>query len=223
MLSNETLQKNVQEAIKWEPLLHAAEIGVVVHEGVVTLTGTVNSYLKKIEVEKATKSVAGVVAVIEKIEVCYINSSFKDDTQIVSEVLSSLMLNNEIPKDQIKIEVEKGWVTLEGILNWNYQKDAAKRVVDRIAGVKGVTNNILVKTETKDLVERLDIEKAFARNWAIDINDIEVSVYHNTVTLIGKVDSWYIRDLAEQFAWKARGVCEVDNKLEVEYHVTHSL
>ena len=153
MINNETLQKNVQDAIKWEPLLHAAEIGVVVKDGVVTLTGTVDSYLKKIEVEKATKSVTGVVAVIEKIEVCFLNLSFKDDTQIVSEVLSSLMLNNELPKDQIKIEVEKGWVTLEGTLNWNYQKDAAKRVVDRIAGVKGVTNNILVKTETKDLVE----------------------------------------------------------------------
>ena len=189
MINNEILQKNVQDAIKWEPLLHAAEIGVVVKNGVVTLTGTVDSYLKKIEVEKATKSVTGVVAVIEKIEVCFLNPSYKDDTQIVSEVLCALKLNNELPDEQIKIEVEKGWVTLEGTLNWNYQKDAAKRVVDRIPGVKGITNNILVKTETKDLVERLDIEKAFARNWAIDINDIEVSVYHNTVTLIGKVDS----------------------------------
>jgi len=223
MLSNETLQKNVQDAIKWEPLLHAAEIGVVVHDGVVTLTGTVDSYLKKIEVEKATKSVVGVVAVVEKIEVCFLNPSFKNDTQIADEVLSALMLNNELPKEQIKIQVEKGWVTLDGTLNWNYQKDAAKRVVDRIAGVKGITNNIMVKTETKDLVERVNIEKAFARNWAIDINDIEVSVFHNTVTLIGKVDSWYIRDLAEQLAWKARGVCAVDNKLVVEYQVTHSL
>jgi len=223
MISNETLQKNVQEAIKWEPLLHAAEIGVIVKEGVVTLTGTVDSYLKKLEVEKAAKSVKGVDAVIENIAVSIPNPSYKADVLIVSEVLSALRLNNELPENQIKIEVEKGWVTLDGTLNWNYQKDSAKRVVDRITGVRGVTNNILVKTETRDLVERRDIEAAFARNWALDINNIEVSVINNTVTLVGKVNSWYARENAEQLAWKANGVCAVNNRLLVETPVTHSL
>jgi len=123
MKSNADLQRDVQDAIKWEPLLSAAEIGVIAKEGVITLTGQVDSYWKKTEAEEAARSVAGVKAVVEKIEIKFANDSFKkDDNEIATEVLNAYQWNVEVPGDQVKVKVEKGWVTLEGELDWNFQK-----------------------------------------------------------------------------------------------------
>src|SRR5450756_1561592 len=130
MKNNAELQKDVQDAIKWEPLLNAAEIDVTVKDGVVTLTGTVDSYWKKTEAEDAAKNVAGVKAVVEKIEIKFANNSFiKDDNDIAKDVLNAYQWNVEVPRDKVKIQVEKGWVTLEGQLEWNFQKEAAKNAV----------------------------------------------------------------------------------------------
>jgi len=114
MKKNEDLQKDVQDAIKWEPLLNAAEIGVIAHDGIVTLTGVVDSYAKKSEAEEAAKSVAGVKAVVEKIEIRFGNSWNKNDTEIATEVLNALKWNWEVPGEKVKVKVEDGWVTLEG-------------------------------------------------------------------------------------------------------------
>jgi osmotically-inducible protein OsmY len=143
MKTNAELQKDVQDAIKWEPLLNAAEIGVTVKDGVVTLTGIVDSYSKKTEAEDAAKNVAGVKAVVEKIEIKF-NSRWakKDDNEIATEVVNALKWNWQIPKDKIKAKVEKGWVTLEGELEWNYQKEAAQGAVKNLLGVMGVSNII---------------------------------------------------------------------------------
>ena len=218
MKNNAELQKDVQDAIKWEPLLNEAEIGVIVKDGVVTLTGTVDSYSKKIEAEAAAKSVAGVKVVVEKIEIKFSsNWAKKDDNEIATEVINALKWNWQVPSDKLKVKVEKGWVTLEGELQWNYQKDAAKDVVKNLLGVQGVSNNITIKSDTLDQVEKKDIENALKRNWSINDKDIKVKVSNHKVTLTGSVNSWYDKDEAARIAWNAPGVWNVDNELVVDY------
>ena len=218
MKSNQDLQKDVQDAIKWEPLLNAAEIGVIAEDGVITLTGTVNSYAKKLEAEGAAKNVAGVKAVVEKIEIKYPSAyGKKTDTEIALEVLEALKFNWEIPNDKVKIKVENGWITLDGELRWNYQKEAAKTAIKDLTDVMGVTNNIKIKPDSTDEIEKKSIENALERNWSIDDEDIDVRVDGNRVTLNGTVESLYQKDEAERIAWNAPGVWTVDNELVVEY------
>ena len=218
MKNNSELQKDVQDAIKWEPLLKAAEIGVAVQDGIVTLTGTVDGYFKKKEAEDAAKNVAGVKAVVEKIEVKYGSGwAEKDDNEIAAEVVNALNWNGRIPNDKIKVKVEKGGVTLEGELQWNYQKEAAKEAVKNLMGVLWVSNNITITPETLDQIEKKDIESALKRNWSIDPKDIMVKASDHKVTLTGTVKSWYQKDEAEKTAWKAPGVWTVDNELGIEY------
>jgi osmotically-inducible protein OsmY len=146
MKTNQELQTDVQNAIKWEPLLNAEEIGVTAKDGVVSLTGVVDSYLKKLEAENAAKKVIGVKALVEKIEVKFPSAWSKSNVEIANEVLTALKLNWSVPKDKVTVKVEDGWVTLEGELPWNYQKKAAKSAIIYLAGVKGVTNNIKIKS-----------------------------------------------------------------------------
>ncbi len=217
MKTNEDLQKDVQEAIKWEPLLNAAEIGVIAKEGVVTLTGSVDSYAKKMEAEAAAKSVAGVKAVVEKIDVKFSNSFKKSDTDIANDALKAFKSAWDVPDDKIKIIVEDGWAILEGEVTWNFQREAAKKVVENLTGVKGVTNNIKIKLSTKDAIEQRDIEYALARNWAVNDEDIHVHVYGSNVKLDGVVHSFYQKEEADRIAWNAPGVLSVDNELVIEY------
>jgi osmotically-inducible protein OsmY len=217
MKNNEELQKDVQDAIKWEPLLNAAEIGVTVKDGVVTLTGTVDSYPKKSEAEGAAKSVAGVKAVVENINVEFTGySPKKDDNEIANEVLHAFKWNWKIPSDKVKVTVEKGWVTLDGQLHWHYQKEAAKDAVKNLMGVKGIWDNIKIRSETQDQIEKQDIESALRRNWSIGDKVIKVEVSNHNVKLIGKVNSWYQKEDAGKIAWNAPGVWTVDNELEIE-------
>lgn len=218
MKTNEELQKDVQNAIKWEPLLHAAEIGVSVKDGVVTLTGIVDGYTKKTEAENAAKNVKGVKVVVEKIEVKYdLSYDKKDDNDIADEILNAYKWNWQVPNDKVKVKVEKGWVTLDGELNWNYQKTAAKDAVSKLMGVVGVVNNITIKSISKEAVEKEDIENALNRNWSLSSEDIYVHVSDHKVTLTGTVGSWYQKDEAARIAWNAHGVWMVDNELEIEY------
>ncbi len=217
MKKNEDLQKDVQEAIKWEPLLSVSEIGVIAKDGVVTLTGIVDSYAKKLEAEDAAKNVAGVKAVVEKIEIKFSNTGRRGDNEIANDVLNALKLNWEVPNDNVKVKVEDGWVTLEGELQWNYQKEAAKKSVRSLFGVKGVLNYIKIKSETHDEIEKKDIERALARNWTIDDKEVQVEVSGNRVTLNGIVHSLYQKDEAGRIAWNAPGVWSVDNELVIQY------
>jgi osmotically-inducible protein OsmY len=215
MKNDEQLQKDVQDAIKWEPLLNAAEIGVTAKDGVVTLTGVVNSYSKKIEAENAAKSVAGVKAVAEMIEINFGSSYKKNDTEIANEVLNAFKWNWEVPGDNLKIKVENGYVTLEGNVEWNFQREAAKKAVANLTGVVGVENNVRIKSDAVDAIEKKDIECAFDRNWSMDDNEINVKVSGNKVTLTGMAHSLYQKDEAERIAWNAPGVCSIDNQLVV--------
>jgi osmotically-inducible protein OsmY len=217
MKTNEILQKDVQDALKWEPLLHAAEIGVIVKDGVVTLTGTVDSYAKKIEAEQATKMVSGVKALVEKIEIKYGNYGKKSDEDIANEIINAFKWNWSIPDEKIKVKVENGWVTLTGIVIWNYQKEASNIAIKNLLGVVGITNNIHIQSESKDKIEKLAIENALVRNWSINDDDIHIEVKENNVTLSGTVDSYYEKEEAERIAWNAPGVTTVNNELELYF------
>lgn len=219
MKNNEELQKDVQNAIKWEPLLHAAEIGVTAKQGVVSLTGVVDSYTKKMEAENAAKKVIGVKALVENIEVKFPSSWTKTDAEIANEILAALKANWGVPKDKnIGVKVEDGWVTLEGELAWNYQREAAKSAVKYLKGVKGVNNDIKIKAESHDTIEQKDVENAIGRSWSIDDTDIHVKVSGTTVTLTGKVSTWYQKDEAARLAWNTPGIWHVKNDLEVDYY-----
>jgi osmotically-inducible protein OsmY len=217
MKTNEELQRDVQNSIKWEPSLNAAEIGVTVKDGIVTLTGTVDSYSKKIEAENATKNVAGVKAVAVEIEINFGHSNQKSDTEIAQEIENSWRWNWEVPSDKIKVMVENGWVNLSGEVQWNYQKDAAKNSAQNLLGVIGVSNNISIKADAGDRIEKIAIENALSRSWSIDDEDIDVQVKGNNVTLTGVVDSIYQKDEAARIAWNAPGVYSVNNELMVDY------
>ncbi len=217
MKTNEILKRNVLEAIQWEPLLHAAEIGVIVNDGIVTLTGTVDSYAKKLEAENAAKKVAGVKAIVEEIKIDYGHYAFTTDEEIAKEVIDAFESSYTIPEDKLKIKVEKGWVTIFGDVNWYYQKEAARNAILNLKGVRGATNNIEIIPDAKDEIEKKDIEKALRRNWAINYDDIDIVVEGNKVTLLGVVDSYYEKDEAERIAYNAPGVWSVNNELVVDF------
>ncbi|ROH99796.1 BON domain-containing protein [Chryseobacterium daecheongense] len=216
MKTNAELQEDVQKAIQWEPLLHAAEIGVTAKDGIVSLTGFVDSYAKKMEAENAAKKVIGVKALVENIEVKFPSSWSKTDAEVAKEVLNALKFNYSIPDDSIKVKVEDGRVTLEGELPWNYQKEEAASAVKYLTGVKGVINNIQIKSETDDAIQKKDIEDALRRSTIYD-NGIKVSVSGTTVTLTGTANSWYQKEEAGRIAWKTPGIWHVENELEVDY------
>ncbi|MEY4893285.1 MAG: hypothetical protein RL751_95 [Bacteroidota bacterium] len=217
MKTNEQLQKDVQDAIMWQPLLKAAEVGVTAKDGVVSLTGVVSSFTKKLEAEKAAKGVLGVKAVVEDIHVKFANDATKTDLDLATEVLSGMKWNWSVPNDKIQVKVEDGWITLDGAVEWNYQRDAAKNCAADLIGVKGVINNVKVNSLSADQVEQEAIEKALARSWMIDDEHIQVKVKGNKVVLRGAVESLFEKDEATRLAWNAPGVNEVDNELAVVY------
>jgi osmotically-inducible protein OsmY len=217
MKTNAELQKDVQDAIKWQPLLNAAEIGVTAKDGVVSLTGVVDSYAKKTEAEDAAKNVAGVTALVEKIEVRYPSSYTKTNGEIATEVLTALKARWDVAEDKVKVKVEAGWVTLTGELHWNFQKEAAEDAIKSLMGVTGVTNTITIKSESMEAVEKAGIESALKRNWAFYENNIHVHVSGHRATLTGTVDSMYQKNAAGSIAWNAPGVWAVANDLVVNW------
>jgi osmotically-inducible protein OsmY len=217
MKTNAELQKDIQDAIKWEPLLNAAEIGVIVNDGVVSLTGVVDSYIKKTEAENATKKVLGIKGIVENIEVKFPSTWSKSDVEVAHEALMALKLNHSVPNDKIIVKVENGRVTLSGELPWNYQREAATKAVNYLIGVKALTNNIVIKSDTPTVIVKQDVENAMSRNWWNNGNNIKVSVSESDVILTGTVKSWYQKDEATRIAWNTPGIRQVKNNLVVDF------
>ena len=219
MKTNEDLQKDVQQALKWEPLLHAAEIGVIVNDGIVTLTGTVDNYSKKIEAENATKNVAGVKAIVEEIKVVLSNSKARTDSDLAIDVVKALQKNRSLPFEKLKVKVEEGIVTLEGKIAWDFQRGSARKSIEMIQGVKGFIDRMKLKSEKNDLLEKNLIKEAFGRHWSLNREHIDVQVSGTHVTLKGYVNSLYQKEEAGHLAWKIPGVWSLDNQLVVEYRL----
>lgn len=216
MKHNETLKNEVLEAIRVEPLLEGVLIDVSADEGIITLFARVDSYVKKRAAEQVARLVPGVRAVVGKINVEFGSIDKKTDEALASEVLRTICLSPDIFENSINILVEDGWVTLAGNVKFIAQKEEAERVVYHLAGVRMITNNISVQSESEDDLEKTTIQNDLLRNWAIDDQEIEVSVLGNQVTLKGKVQSLYQKDTAERIAWNAPGVCNVHNRLTIE-------
>lgn len=210
------IQKNVMEELKWEPFLNASEIGVAVKSGVVTLSGTVDSYAKKISAEKAAKRVLGVKAVAENIDVKLGVGTKKNDTEIAETVLNTLKWHSAVEENKIKIKVENGWVTLEGEVEWEFQRNAAKTAIEGLTGVLGIFNNIKIKPMITPTDIKQKISAAFHRSATVDSEKVMVNVIGGKVILSGKVKSYAEKKEAENAAWFAPGVNQVDNQLEID-------
>jgi len=216
MKTNAELQKDVQDAIKWEPLLDSAEIGVIVKNGIVTLTGTVDSYAKKLQAEHATKNVSGVKILVEDIEVKLPDPRIKTDVEIAGEIIAAFDANSFIPQEKIRVKVEDGWIDLDGEVTWEYLREITENAVKYLPDVKGIYNNIIINPEFRGTVEKSDIEKALDRS-SIDSSEIKVSVSGATVTLTGNVHTWHQREEAGRIVWKTPGIQDVKNELTVDY------
>src|ERR1700730_7035433 len=209
------LKANVESELKWEPSVNAAEVGVAVKDGIVTLTGHVQSYWQKIAAERAAGRVSGVRAVVNELEIRLPTSSERTDENIARAALNALSWSVSVPADRIKVKVSKGWITLEGNVEWQYQKAAAEKVVRDLVGVKGVVNLIEVKPRASTAEVKAAIEAALKRSAEVDASNIQVEADGDKVILRGTVRSWAEREEAERAAWRAAGVRSVDNRITV--------
>lgn len=219
MKTDQEIQNDVMDELKWEPFLTASEIGVAVKNGIVTLSGTVDRYAKKIAAETAAKKVNGVKAVAEDIEVKLGTSSKKNDTEIAEAALTALKWHSAMQENKIKISVENGWVTLEGDVDWEFQRNSAKYMVENLIGVIGITNNIKIKTVVATTDVKRKIASAFHRSATIDSEKINITLEGTKVILSGKVRSFAEKKDAENAAWLAPGVNSIENKLEIDSEV----
>jgi osmotically-inducible protein OsmY len=215
--TDEDIRAEVIQELEWDPRVQANEIGVAVKDGIVTLTGWVDSYLKKVAAEEAALRVPSVKAVANDIEVRLPAFPERTDADIAATVLNALRWDAAIPADKVNVTVSQGWVTLKGEVDYYFQKIDAEHATRRIAGVKGVTNLITVKPHPLPSDLKQSIEKALVRNAETDAKRITLEVQGSKVILRGTVRSYAEKQAAEETAWSAPGVTEVDNQLVVSH------
>jgi osmotically-inducible protein OsmY len=215
MRSDSEIERDVKEELQWDPDLDPTDIAVSAKKGVVTLTGFVRSYTDKYEAEAAAKRVAGVAGVANDIEVRMPSVDERPDPEIARDAVAAIKSQLPISSEHIKVVVKNGWVTLEGQVEWQYQRSTAETAVRRIKGVKGVSNLIQLKPRAAPAEIKKKIQEAFKRNAEVDANRIMVETNGGEVILKGTVRSWIEREEAERVAWSAPGVTKVEDHIIV--------
>ena len=207
------LRNAVAMQIDWEPEVTSRDISVAAHEGVITLTGFAHNYYEKMAAERAAKAVYGVKGVANDIEVKTFGT--RTDPEIVRDIVHAITADVIVPEDRVKASVKEGYVTLDGNVDWNFQRTEAAACVNRITGVRGVINNITVKPSVSPLEVKAKIESALRRSAEVDSRRISVSTTDGTVYLSGNVHSWFEKEEAERAAWAAPGVSKVVDHIAV--------
>jgi osmotically-inducible protein OsmY len=212
-MDDKILRQCIIDELDFEPSIDAANIGVAVEKGVVTLTGHVANYAEKIAAERTVRRVKGVQAIAQEIEVRYPDQAKRSDDEIAQRALNILKWSVQVPADSIQVTIEKGWTTLAGAVEWQYQRRAVESAVRKLSGIRGVTNLIEIKPNVAAADIQGKIMDSLKRNAELEADSIRVVVDHNKVTLEGKVKAWYEREIAERAAWSAPGVTSVVDQL----------
>lgn len=216
MKTETRLQRDVLDELRWEPSIDANDVGVMVHEGVVTLSGRVASFAEKDAAQRAAQRVVGVKAVANDLEVVVPGALKRDDTDIARAAVDAMAWNCNVPRDRVRLTVRNGWITLDGEVDWQYQREAALKTVMFLKGVQGVTNNLVVRPKATPQQIKGTIQAALQRTASRDAARITVETVGGRVILRGTVRTWAERDDAERAAWSAPGVSGVESYVEIE-------
>jgi len=212
-MGDKLIRQNVIDELDFEPSVDAAHIGVAVDKGVVTLTGHVATYAQRVAAEKAVRKVRGVRGVVEEIQVRFAGETPPRDEDLAQRAVQMLDWSVTVPRNTVQVQVQDGWVTLTGKVDWQYQKEEAYRSIRRLAGVVGIINKIEVSPKASVPEVRSKIMAALKRNAELEADAIKVTVKDAKVTLEGTVNAWHERGLAETAAWSAPGVRAVEDRL----------
>lgn len=215
MKSDDTLKSDITQELAWDPAIHATQIGVAVKDGVVTLTGHLDTYAEKFAIEKAVSRVQGVKALAVEMDVKLAPNHKRSDTEIAAAAQAAFQWHAQIPADRIQVRVENGWVTLKGEVDWDYQRQQAAKAVRALTGVVGVSNTIGLKAAVPVTNVATRIHDALARHAEREAKNITVDVQGTVVTLRGMVDSWPERSAVFGAAWSAPGITSVVNEVRV--------
>jgi osmotically-inducible protein OsmY len=214
-MSDLQLRQDVLDELLYEPSVSAAHIGVAAEKGVVTLSGHVASYAEKLTAVSAARRVKGVRAIADEIEVRFPADKKTADDEIAKRAIDILAWDVLVPSISVQVVVRDGWVTLNGRVDWQYQKMNAGDDVRKLSGVRGVTNNIVVEPRLKADDVKQKIEEALRRHAEVEARDVKVTVHENKVVLDGKVETWAERYAVENAAWSAPGVTSVEDHLTI--------
>jgi osmotically-inducible protein OsmY len=210
------LKKDVMAELEWDASINATHVGVAVKDGVVTLTGHLDTYAEKHAIERAVQRVRSVKGIAVEVDVKLDPSHQRSDSDIVAAAESAFKWHALVPSDRIQVMIEKGWVTLKGEVNWDYQRREAEKAVRSLTGVVGVSNAITLKTVAAPADVSKRIREALVRHAEDEAKLLEVTVKSDTVTLHGAVDSWSERAAASSAAWSAPGVTKVVNEIKIQ-------
>ena len=213
---DQALKQKVLDELAWQPGFDESDIGVTVRGGFVTLTGHVRSYAEKYAAERAAGRVTGVRAIVDEMEVRYSSGIDHGDAELARRAFDVISWDLSVPKNRVKIRIEKGWVTLEGDVDWRFQKQAAEADIRNLPGVMGVSNAIEIKPKAQVCNVEQQIKAAFRRNAEFEAENIVITLNGRTVSLTGQVGSYHERTLAADAAWSAPGVAEVHDLMTVD-------